>query len=403
MSDLNIFRETFHPRRPPRRRSISPAVEGLDQRTLLSAGISHAMVGHVAVVSHERQSEHNGTVVKTPRFYEDYVGPQLAQLDAVKASGQLLSNGSFSFLLVNQGAINPNVRATYVFGVDRSGNLPPGPFPGRPGIQFDATVVVKIVPGQATTVTVNDMLNKTTTTVQNPALQISGKKVSVVIPGSLLPSKILDPAHYRFAAWPEDGLAGSTHIASFAPEFNDLQVGHQSDSEHNGTVVVTPRFYEDYVGPQLAQLDAVKATGQLRRDGSFSFVGVNQGAIDPNVPATYVFGVDRSGHLPTGPFPGRPDIQFDATVVVKIVPGQATTVTVNDMANKTSTTVQNPALQISGKKVSVVIPGSLLPSTGLAASHFRYAFWPEDGLAGSTHIASFAPQFNDIRVAAGRG
>ena len=119
--------------------------------------------------------------------------------------------------------------------------------------------------------------------------------------------------------------------------------------------------------------------------------------------ATYVFGVDRSGKLPTGPFPGRPDIQFDATVVVKIVPGQATTVTVNDMANKTSTTVQNPALQISGKKVSVVIPGSLLPSTGLAASHFRYAFWPEDGLAGSTHIASFAPQFNDIRVAAARG
>ena len=50
----------------------------------------------------------------------------------------------------------------------------------------------------------------------------------------------------------------------------------------------------------------------------------------------------------------------------------------------------------------MVIPGSLLPSTGLAPSHFRYAFWPEDGLAGSTHIASFAPQFNDIRVAAGR-
>jgi hypothetical protein len=25
--------------------------------------------------------------------------------------------------------------------------------------------------------------------------------------------------------WPEDGLAGSTNIASFAPEFHDIQVG----------------------------------------------------------------------------------------------------------------------------------------------------------------------------------
>ena len=33
---------------------------------LVPRAISHAMVGHVAVVSHERQSEHNGTVMKTP-------------------------------------------------------------------------------------------------------------------------------------------------------------------------------------------------------------------------------------------------------------------------------------------------------------------------------------------------
>ena len=171
-----------------------------------------------------------------------------------------------------------------------------------------------------------------------------------MIPGSLLPSTGLDPSHFRFAYWPEDGLAGSTNIASFAPEFNDIQVSHPSDSEHNGTVVVTPRFYEDYVGPQLAQLDAVKATGQLLPNGSFSFLGVNQGAINPNVRATYVFGVDRSGNLPTGPFPGRPDIRFDATVVIKIVPGQATTVTVNDLANKTSTTVQNPACRSRARR-----------------------------------------------------
>ena len=86
------------------------------------------------------------------------------------------------------------------------------------------------------------------------------------------------------------------------------------------------------------------------------------------------------------------------TIVIKIVPGQSPTVTVTDMTNKTSTTVQDSALQISGKKIGVVIAGSLLPSTGLAPSHYRYDFWPEDGLAGSTNIASFAPEFHDIQV-----
>jgi len=61
------------------------------------------------------------------------------------------------------------------------------------------------------------------------------------------------------------------------------------------------------------------------------------------------------------------------------------------------------ALRISGREVEVVVPGSTLPSTGLAPSHYRYDFWPEDGLAGSTNIASFAPEFHDIRVGVEHG
>ena len=226
MSGLSNFRETFQPSRRPRRRSLLPAVEGLDQRALLSAGLGHALAaGHVAEVRRERDSEHNGTVVQRPRFYEDYVGPRLAQLDVVKATGELLRDGSFRFVGVNQGVIDPNVRATYVIGVDRSGHLPTGPFPGRPDIRFDATVVIKIVPGQSPTVTVTDLANKTSTTVQDPALQISGKKIEVVIAGSLLPSTGLAPSQFRYDFWPEDGLPGSTNIASFAPDFHDIRVG----------------------------------------------------------------------------------------------------------------------------------------------------------------------------------
>jgi hypothetical protein len=219
------LRETLRPSRPALRRSLSPAIEGLDQRALLSAGFSHALAAHAAQVAHHHEVVHNGTVVKKPAFYEDYVGPQIAQLDAVKAIGKLLRDGSFRFVGVNLGVIDPNVRATYVVGVDRSGNLPTGPFPGRPDIRFDATVVIKIVPGQATTVTVMDLATKKSTPLQNSALALSGKSIAVNIPGNLLPSTGLAPSHFRFAYWPEDGLAGSTHIASFDPEFQDIRIG----------------------------------------------------------------------------------------------------------------------------------------------------------------------------------
>ena len=49
------------------------------------------------------------------------------------------------------------------------------------------------------------------------------------VPGRLLPSTGLDPSQYRFNYWTTDGSSGATHIASFAPEFNDAQVGTSHD------------------------------------------------------------------------------------------------------------------------------------------------------------------------------
>ncbi len=222
---LRNFRGTLRPGRPAHRRSAAPAIECLERHILLSAGLGNALAGHAAEVRGHQDSEHDGTVVKRPQFYEDYVGPKLAQLDVVTASGQLLPDGNFRFLGVNQGTINPNVLATYVIGVDRSGHLPTGPFPDRPDIRFDATVAVKIVQGQSPTVTVTDLASKTSTTLPSSALRITGREVEVVVPGSLLPSTGLAPSRYQYDFWPEDGLPGSTNIASFAPEFHDIRVG----------------------------------------------------------------------------------------------------------------------------------------------------------------------------------
>jgi hypothetical protein len=219
------IREALRPRRPARRRSLSVAVEGLDQRSLLSAGLTNTLANASAEVFRQNDIERGGVVIQKPVFYEDYVGPKLAQLDAVAASGQLLRNGNFHFAGLNVGVINRSVPATYVFGVDRSGTLPTGPFPGRPDIRFDALVVIKLVPGQTPTVTVMDKVSNKNTVVANPDLVIAGRAVEVTIPGNLLPSTGLTPSHYRYAYWPEDGQAGSTHISSFAPTFHDIQVG----------------------------------------------------------------------------------------------------------------------------------------------------------------------------------
>jgi len=146
------------------RRLVRPTVEGLDSRCLLDAGggaAGAAIVAHLDNMGHRHGNElPPGVVVKAPNFYEHYVGPKLPQLNAVAAAGELLPDGRFLFAGVNQGRIDPTVPQTYVWGIDRSGTLGTGPFPDRPDIRFDALVVLKLVPGQATTATVIDLTGK---------------------------------------------------------------------------------------------------------------------------------------------------------------------------------------------------------------------------------------------------
>jgi hypothetical protein len=117
---------------------------------------------------------------------------------------------------------------------------------------------------------------------------------------------------------------------------------------HNGTAVEKkPSFDPNFVGPRLPQFEAVRASGKLLKNGSFNFTGVNRGAIDPNIPAKYVFGIDCNGHLPTpGPIPGHPDLQGDATVYVQVRPGVAPTVKVYQVETNHYTQLQNPAVVV---------------------------------------------------------
>jgi hypothetical protein len=166
----------------------------------------------------------------------------------------------------------------------------------------------------------------------------------------------------------------------------------------SGIVAKAPHFYEFYTGPMLPELNAIRASAELSRNGKFTFTGTNQGRIN-EAPAVYVWGIDRNGHLPTGPFADRPGVTFDAVVIVTVGSKRQLTARVVDLASGRSTDLPSRSAHIRGSTLSVTVPGSLLPSTGLPSSEYRFNYWPEDGGAAvSSSVASFAPEFTTAQV-----
>ncbi len=176
--------------------------------------------------------------------------------------------------------------------------------------------------------------------------------------------------------------------------------GHQTHrlQRPSGIVSKSPHFYEFYTGPMLAELNAIRASAELSRNGKFTFTGTNQGRIN-TVPAVYVWGIDRNGNLPSGPFTNRPNIKFDAVVIVTLGPTRHLTAEVVDLAHGNSTNLPSGSARIKGSTVSVTVPSSLLPSTGLPTSQYHFNYWPEDGGPPvSSSVASFAPEFTTAQV-----
>ena len=73
--------------------------------------------------------------------------------------------------------------------------------------------------------------------------------------------------------------------------------------------------------------------------------------------------------------------------------------TVNDLASGTSTVLPSSLVSIHGQTVKVKLSASLLPSTGLAPSQYRFNFWPEDGgPVVSSSVSSFVLEFTTAQV-----
>jgi hypothetical protein len=202
--------------------------------------------------------------------------------------------------------------------------------------------------------------------------------------------------HMALANHAEIAMFGAQHRPLGQQVAMSVMLDAKKQKGPTGVVTKKARFYEFYTGPKLAELNTVGASVKLSRDGStFAFTGKVKGNINDPV-AVYVWGIDRSGSLGTGPFQGRPNIRFDAVVTVSLDASLTPTATVIDLKTFNRTTLSAGSAKIQGKKITVTVPSSLLPSTGLATSQYRFNFWPDN--MSENGVASFAPESSTAQV-----
>jgi hypothetical protein len=163
-----------------------------------------------------------------------------------------------------------------------------------------------------------------------------------------------------------------------------------------------PHFYEFYTGPKRDSLDVVAAGARLFPGGMIVLSGATHGEFVAGPPATYVFGIDRNGHLPPGPFPGRPNIRFDALVVVTLKsPPAPPTATVMDLKTGKNKALPQNAITFKSRQLFVDLNARLLPSRGLPVDQYRVNFWARKAAGKPNLIASFVPEASMFPIGPG--
>jgi hypothetical protein len=173
-----------------------------------------------------------------------------------------------------------------------------------------------------------------------------------------------------------------------------------------------PAFYESYTGRRDPGLNARQATARVTRQG-LELTGTLQGRIDTSPSGEdqesyYVFGINRGSSQAVAPFPGRPNVIFDAVVSVN-VEAEGISAAVTDLTKPRGTgTTDLPAgaFRVRGNQVRVVVPLDLLtPTATLPVAQWRVNLWPRSALppADFHTVASFVPENATFLVAARRG
>ncbi len=176
----------------------------------------------------------------------------------------------------------------------------------------------------------------------------------------------------------------------------------------NGYAIKSARFYPEYFGPKVAALNVASAIAVAPGDGNLDLNGqvvlpINTSPTDPTQNEYYLWAINRGGAAAPGPIPGRPQIAFDAAVLVA-VESTGITAYVKDLTNSSApVALPSSDFSISGFTLKVSVPLSLLPGTGGATdpSQYRVNFsaWDQNPLFANHHaIASMVPEFRSFRV-----
>ena len=148
-------------------------------------------------------------------------------------------------------------------------------------------------------------------------------------------------------------------------------------------------FIGSYTGPQNADLDVTSLTVSYNASSmSFLVQSTMAGNIDASLPGLYVIGVNTgTGAAPFASI-GEPNILFNQAIQVQ-KDGSAT---IGGVA------LADGSVTIGGDALSVVIPLSLLPTTGFDPMHYGFSIWPKV-TGGLTSISDFAPNDSTISAA----
>ncbi len=170
-----------------------------------------------------------------------------------------------------------------------------------------------------------------------------------------------------------------------------------------------PHFYPFYTGPQRPELNGIQASGKVQGK-NLVLTGTVDGPIvtkpkTADLGEIYSFAVDRGDAGKIGPYPGRPQIRFDAIVNVMIT-DKSTTATVAATTPSTNqpgvkpTKLVTKAVTIKGPTVTVTVPLSNLPSNGYPDDQWNVNFFARSpkGRPDFHSVASFTPEHTMFQI-----
>jgi hypothetical protein len=166
-----------------------------------------------------------------------------------------------------------------------------------------------------------------------------------------------------------------------------------------GFAAKVPHSQPLYTGPVYDQWNGTVAGGLLQPGGNFEFAAIMRGPIHNPIVGYYIWGVNRGGPNTAQTSPELPGVHFDSEVIVAASSLGAVSAAVVDLQTGASTPIDLSQVQLAGPTIRVFVPGSVLPSLGLAPRQYQFGFWVSQDLSGNiSSIESFVPDNTSVPI-----